>query len=333
MRNPTKTKIQVKVQLVRKLLANVRWESEILMQQQIKGLNEDLKFLRQAEADRQKTDDLKTLAELEYKLKIETSDMHTETDRYRKVLDEAFSDVVERSNTEHLITLKEFCSEPKVDRWLNSESPCILVLAGQNDSSINNTTLCWLSYSAVILTEMHKSRNEIAGHYFCQTTSTMMDRHRPIIPTVLANLAYQIAKHKPELVRARLDRVVKALSADAWDDEVKGLRGASELFLDMLRSLQPKTTVTLILDRIDQCHLSSDTEDSRSGAKILEQWLIELVGQAPVLLKVLVIVGTYPSTVESRYLSPVNRAGRKRDKLVEEGVVLEKLDWHQNLGE
>jgi hypothetical protein len=330
MRNPTKTAIQVQVQRVHKLLADIRWESEVLMQQQIKELNDNLKFLRQAELHRQQDDDLKTVAELEFKLNIEKVDMHTETERYRKILDEAFSDIVERSGTEKLLTFEKLRSEPVVDKWLNSESACILVLAGQNDSSANNTTLCWLSYSTIILTEMYKSRNEIAGHYYCQTTPTMMDQHRPIVPTILASLAYQIAEQKPELVRARVDRVAKALSADTWNDEVKGLRGASELFLDMLRNLKPETTVTLILDRIDQCHLIPEPEEYRSGAKMLKQWLIELVSQAPVLLKVLVVVSAYPSTAEFRYPS---REKRARDKAVDNGVLLEKLDWYQDLNE
>jgi hypothetical protein len=62
MRNPTKTAIQVQVQRVHKLLADIRWESEVLMQQQIKELNDNLKFLRQAELHRQQDDDLKTVA-------------------------------------------------------------------------------------------------------------------------------------------------------------------------------------------------------------------------------------------------------------------------------
>jgi hypothetical protein len=111
---------------------------------------------------------------------------------------------------------------------------------------------------------------------------------------------------------------------------VKGLRGASELFLDMLRNLKPETTVTLILDRIDQCHLIPEPEEYRSGAKMLKQWLIELVSQAPVLLKVLVVVSAYPSTAEFRYPS---REKRARDKAVDNGVLLEKLDWYQDLNE
>ncbi|KAH7333228.1 hypothetical protein BKA65DRAFT_507422 [Rhexocercosporidium sp. MPI-PUGE-AT-0058] len=330
MRNPTKTAIQDQVRIVRQLLANIRWESEVLMQQQIKALKHDTKFLCQEVQDRKQDDNRKTLAELELQLNIKKDDAHTETQRYRRILDEAFSEIVERQGTENLLTLEKFRSEPVVDRWLNSKSACILVLAGQNDSSANNTTLCWLSYSTTILAEMYNSRNKLAGHYYCQTRSMMTDRHRPTVRTILASLAYQIAKQRQSqvLATASVDRVVKALSADTWNDEEEGLRSARELFLDMLKNLNPETTVTLILDRIDQCHLNPEPEEYRQGAKILKKWLIELVSQAPVLLKVLIVVGAWPSAAEFRWPS---REKRAKDKAVNNGVLLEKLDWHQDL--
>ncbi|KAH7139859.1 hypothetical protein B0J13DRAFT_677006 [Dactylonectria estremocensis] len=336
--HPPKVGIQPKVATIRRLLAETRWESEVLMQRQIANLaqhTEELKKhsqdlekklseLYELETRKQQDSDERSVTNFRTMLGIQEEDLHCDHKRYKSLLDEAFADFLLEQDRPYIMTLEMLQAEEPVQRWMKSRESGILNLAGQNWSLVNNTTLCWLSYVAVLLSKPCASGNEVVATYFCQATATIWSAKRPCIKNVVMSWLYQIAKSNPQLLRPGFENIARLLTSQMWTEDAEGALDATrDIFHDFISGLDRSTRVTLIFDRVDQCCLSEKSDPSRFDLDTVLDWLISLAGKAPCTLKILLITHCQPQQRGKMVKK------RKHIAAIESGLLIQKLDWDQ----
>ncbi|OCK89971.1 uncharacterized protein K441DRAFT_581561, partial [Cenococcum geophilum 1.58] len=264
------------VALIRKHLAEITWESETLMQHRLMEMVQENKTL-QVKVDgmrprqrglrvKKKNEDQKSLKELRSILKFKESDKHTNIQHYKGLLDPAFADRRYGREEPCLMDWDILAEEASFHRWWNTESSSLLFLSGKNWITVNNSTLSWLSYAAVLLTQKPLQDNRNVAYYFCQANNMLTDRRRRTIQDLMASLLYQIANSQPKLLRSGVEAIRDAIASDEWnsEDEEVVLEAMAALFIEVLSTLDSDEEFTLVIDRIDQCRWSSESEDSGS---------------------------------------------------------------------
>lgn len=309
---------------MRKLLAEIRWESEVQMQRHIAELVGCIQQLQTAETKRRDSERQTTLTNMRAILEVDLKDPHLDTLRYRGTLDEAFRDVVSVNDAPCVLTLEAFTAEPAAHEWIKAERSVILVIGGQNASMVTNTTLNWLSYVPVLLSTKMASDGGVFAHYYCQTTPTLHSARQPGIRLILASWVYQITESLPGCPQIDFNAVSRAFAADTWRiDEDAAMEAAGSVLLGLLAEMDETAQVVLLVDRVDRCCLSPGQDSHHSDAAFLIQGLEALLEKSPCRLKILATVGSLSGE------KTLTRAARKRRSMGQGRGVIDRLNWNQ----
>lgn len=264
------------------------------------------------------------MKELRSILKFKESDKHTNVQRYKGLLDSAFADRHYGREEPCLMDWDILAEEASFHRWWNTESSSLLFLSGKNWITVNNSTLSWLSYAAVLLTQKLLQDNRNVAYYFCQADNMLTDRRRRTIQDLMASLLYQIANSQPKLLRSGVEAIRDAIASDEWnsEDEEVALEVIAALFIEVLSTLDSDEEFTLVIDRIDQCRWSSEIEDSGSSIENALLWLLHVVREVPCSIRIVVI--TYSTSMGDLSHSIRNRLQKRGGERY-----IERTDWHQ----
>ncbi|KAF6831310.1 hypothetical protein CPLU01_06867 [Colletotrichum plurivorum] len=275
--NDTSLGVRKKIADIRHLLAEIRWESEILAQRRIadlidrsKTIERELASIGVASRQKQIEDGEKALLELQGLLGIDKADHHTNDGRYKALLDEAFSDVFPDPDRSTRILREMFLTEPSSLAWLNSRESSVLNISGENGGFADDTTLSWLSYAQLLLkSELERDEKVLVSWYFCQISPMMHASTRPWLKDVLSSLFFQIAKRRPGLLRSGFGDFVSLFEGANWRiDASSALGEAGNGLISLLSKLNSDDTVVLMVDRLDQCCLEEKSD--MGGTEFLE---------------------------------------------------------------
>lgn len=329
MLKPPRIGVQVKVREIRRLLAEIRWETEVLMQKRITQVREDNQQLKvyindmcELHNQKQKDERQAELARIRSLVRITDQRAHMDTAQYQKLLERSFSDLVQLSETPCMMTWERFKSDAAVSEWLNSESSCVLLISGRNSPEVNHTTLNWLSYAAILLaqatTSDHGAKYTASAHYYCQTRSIPHPSYQPQFRNVLASWIYQIAERVPKNLGNRLGGIEGLFSNEVWSSDIdEALTAVLEEFVKLLSDLEEECDVNLVIDRIDQCRLDNEDPDANN----IVDWLIKLGNKSPRRMRILVI--SHP--IDDKRCT--NRP--KTMTAIKQGTYKERVGWNQ----
>jgi len=94
------------------------------------------------------------------------------------------------------------------------------------------------------------------------------------------------------------------------------------LFIEVLSTLDSDEEFTLVIDRIDQCRWSGESEDSGSSIENALFWLLYVIRKVPCTIKITVI--TYSTSMGNLSHSVHNRLQKRGGERY-----IERTDWHQ----
>lgn len=214
--------------------------------------------------------------------------------------------------------------EESTQRWLTCEHSSLLFLSGKNWVDVCGTTFSWLSYIAVFVAERLRREKSHVVYYCCQVEYTLTARKRRSLQQLVASLSYQLAALRPEMLRERTEEIRSVVGGDAWrsSDIGEALPAISNLFLDLLTAFEEHETVTLVIDRIDQCCWSSGCDDDGSALPEALESLLNIAKKAKCVVKVLIITCSTSSCTLTKWdRKELRKQGKER--------YIEKLNWDQ----
>lgn len=198
-------------------------------------------------------------------------------------------------------------ADPEFRQWLESASSQVFVLNGINKD--DRATHCWLSPVALKLIADKSSLEETQGTTdICISHILSLRREENSFEHVIRSLIYRILlKNKHRLGREEvdlLDREVEAYLRLDTDPDPKMYQlqeTFTKILVQSLALFDPKTTVWMILDRADQCHLpQAQITPGRINQqrKALVKALVHTVERTGLVLKVLLVVNNAEWRVE-----------------------------------
>ncbi|KAF6816153.1 hypothetical protein CMUS01_12326 [Colletotrichum musicola] len=283
---------------IRHLLAEIRWESEILAERRIaelidrsRTIERELVNIRAASRQKQVEDDEKTLLELQSLLAIDKADHHTNDGRYKALLDEAFSDVFPDPDLSSRMLLETFLAEPSSLTWLNSRESSVLNISGENGGFADDTTLSWLFYAPLLLkSELERDEKILVSSYFCQISPMMHASTRPWLKDVLSSLFFQIARRHPGLLRSGFGDFASLFEGANWRiDASSALGEAGNGLISLLSKLNSDDTVVLMVDRLDQSCLEEKSDMGQTEFLEPLEWFHNVAKRATCIVKVLLV--------------------------------------------
>jgi hypothetical protein len=330
--NP-KLRVTQTIEDVQSGLVNIRRDCEALMQQRIHELSrlvEEMKVeqVRTNESleQTQRNRNAKYMARLKSQLDLPNG-LASNLSLYESLLSKEIFEQPSRGSTfPTRTTRKKLEKEPAFTQWMSDLDPGLLFLSGKNAAWINQTTLNWLSQAAVQTAERLKEEKQEVGHIFCQTKSLLGPSEKHSIKSIFAHLAFQLLESRPTDPRDISSEFEAIVQSDEWksEDEHDALRAGTMLLQKVLGTYRSDETVFLIIDRIDQCRWSYETERLRQGVCNALDALLSLVLTAPCKLKILVVSSATSHDHDLRLSVARRHEPRSMDRY------LERCDWDQD---
>jgi hypothetical protein len=330
--NP-KDKVAQIIEDIQTGLVNIRLDCETLMQQRVYEL------LKQTESLKEQLSKVNTSLERSHrdrnakhlaKLKDRLGHLHgfdSSISFYRLLLSDAiFQQQSRGSSYPTSMTNNILEEEPAYNHWLKSVDAGILLLSGKNAAWINQTTLNWLSQAAILVVEYLKMEEKESVYVFCQTKPLLAQNDKPSIKSVFADVALQLFEKRP-IDHQYIDSEVETIMCgDQWNsgDEYDTLQAGTKLINAALQTFHREETVFIVLDRIDQCKWTYETEILRIGVCTVLDSLLNLVLTAPCRLKIIVV------SASTSHNQDVGRFIARRHERSSMEQFFERLDWDQD---
>lgn len=159
-----------------------------------------------------------------------------------------------------LLTPEILLAEPTYASWLQSKKSAICLLSGTNLVDDASVQLNWLSATSTYTYEHCPADGIILG-VFCQTDYVVNKRHQLTFSTVMSSLIVQLAATHPTGLKHRRENIQSAIRAPDWGAPTSGGYAAmTRLFADLLEDFEQGETVTIVIDRLDQCYWGDENE-------------------------------------------------------------------------
>jgi hypothetical protein len=280
------------------LLESERFFSELALQSQFN--------------EQQDQKDQKSLSQLKSIMKIDVNCRHVDIPAYKRLLDYTFTDLELETEQDCRMTWEVFTREPVIRYWLNHAGSSMVILAGNNSDTINNSTLTWISHGSILAIEEFMRDKAMVAYYFCQTSGIGTPTSRVTIQDIGASIVYQLASQVPSMLRSGIEDIRQCVQSPEWSSglEEDAMKPVRHMIERILSSLDHGTKVVLIIDRLDQCLV---------GLRVLVRWLLKILRKTTCVLKVLVV--SHPQAPGGYMI--------EREKSQYADIYLEKLDWNQ----
>ncbi|MCJ1371350.1 hypothetical protein MMC20_002565 [Loxospora ochrophaea] len=223
------------------------------------------------------------------------------------------------------MTLEEFITEKAYLNWKYCDSSCILVLSGLTtpgahthpgsaSSLLSSVTFFMLS----MLQKMHGPKKPFLFYNCCPRDNT---NEKVDFQTLSSNLLYQTAALKPSVLRKSKDHeFLGKIGKGAWyavEDKQEMRDRTIQKWCEMLKVMDVKDEIHIIIDRADQCASEPDH---------LLMALVDLLRGAACRLKVLVTIDQASWKLEQA------QADGLRKYAGDDVGFLSKLNWDQKPG-
>lgn len=329
--NP-KAEIAQTIEDIREGLVNLRLDCEVLMQKRVYELSKKVEDLKE-QLSRMNTSlersfrdkNAKLMARIRGHLDLQGG-LASDISSYKSLLS---NEIFQRSHGPSyptLMTCDKAEQEPVFNHWLNEADAGILFLSGQNAAWVNQTTLNWLSQAAVLVAEKLKREERELAYIFCQTKSLLAQSEKPLVKSVFAYLAFQLLDRRP-MDPQRIESEIEAIiHGDEWksDDDYDTLQASTKLIKTALQNYHSEETVFLVIDRIDQCLWTYETEKFRQGVSDVLDSLLHVVLAAPCKLKILVV------SASTSHSQDLRLSIERRHKHESMRRFVERVNWDQD---
>lgn len=268
--------------------------------------------------------DVQYLAGIRASLGVQVGASSINLAKYKALLGRAF-------NTRHATirkpcetTLGSLAEEPTFTEWLQRDDSRLLLAGGQNWHKHNTRDLNWLSEGSVLLTEhlisQHDEHHKVAW-FLCQTDWTMTSRQKHTMQDMISSLTFQIVEMHPDKLRSYEDEIQRVARSAEWksEDEEQSLQAFTTLLLGMLQHFDPEFTLSIVIDRLDQCRWNDPDEEAGWNMRHAIEGFLEVVENAKCRVKILLVVDAASTRPLVKY------AARKK-------LVL-KPEWQQKIPE
>jgi hypothetical protein len=159
------------------------------------------------------------------------------------------------------------------------------MISGENHPSFIDTTLCWLSPTALALVEKLRGSDganaPCVAYYCCQSENWTNDNNPPTFLEALSSIISQILKHNPRILRTQYKEFKEEAKSEQWKHRKHGIPARFRVLKKALNLLDRLETVYVVLDRADRC------EGDRA---LFLEGLRKLVGEDGVVVKVFVVM-------------------------------------------
>ena len=329
--NP-KAKVTQTIEDIQTSLVNIRQDCEALMQQrvhelsnQVENLKEQLVRMNTSLERNQRNRNAKYMARLRDCFNIPDG-LASDISPYKSLLFNAIFQQSCGSSYPTLMTRNKVEQEPAFNQWLNDVDAGILFLSGKNAAWINQTTLNWLSQATVLMAERLKDEKQELAYIFCQTKSLLGQSEKPLVKSVFTYLTLQLLERRPTDPQHIGSEIEAMVHGDEWNsgNEYDTLQAGTKLIKRVLQTYGSDETVFLIIDRIDQCRWTYETERLRQGVCDVLDSLLRLVLTAPCKLKILVV------SASTSHGQDLRLSIARRHEPGSMHRFLERLDWDQD---
>lgn len=286
---------------IRKQLAEIRKESDILMLQDIRKMRhtiEDMnRTLRSTQASvlaQGSSADGTLLSNLRSLLGVRADSAHMSFTDYSKLLTTAFNVRRAAIHVPYETTHSLLMENSSFAQWNRSEQSSILFVGGVNWHKQSCRDLNWLSQGSLIVIDHHKTQGHKVIWFLCQTDWTVSSRKRCTLQEILAHLIYELVCLHQDRLRIRHDYIQATVGSDPWKngspEEILNL--FSELFLVLLLEFGAGAALTIVIDRLDRCRWNDEEGQEGWSMRFVLEMFLDMMEKAVSRLKVLVVVDT-----------------------------------------
>lgn len=217
-----------------------------------------------------------------------------------------------------------FLNEPCCQTWMKSRGSEVLNISGQNGGFADHTTLSWLSYAPLLLKAEIARRGEkvLVASYFCQVSPIMHTSTRSWLRDVLSSLFFQIASHRPSLLRSGFGDFAPLLESASWEEDASSaFEKTGKRLVSLLSKLEEDDTVVLMVDRLDQCCLEEKSDMGRMDFLEALELFQSVAKTATCIVKVLLVTSPRACGRKDGSLD------RWKARAAKSGVYAERVDW------
>lgn len=146
-------------------------------------------------------------------------------------------------------------------RWCERSQSSMLVLGGYNfiretDSEPEDEEeMTWLSCASAWFAEEALRKPSVTLSYFGQLTYTVRRQQRQSFWYVIKTFVYQLAQTLPENSMEEFEKAISEIDSQALDgaDNVGAIEHMTGILIAALAVFPGSTTISVVLDRLDQC--------------------------------------------------------------------------------
>lgn len=222
-------------------------------------------------------------------------------------------------------------SHKTFSQWYDRPKSSMLVLGGYNlvrdvdFEHADEEEMIWLSYASAWVAEEALRKPCITLSYFGQLSYTIRKQQRRTLWYVLKTFIYQLAQILPEGLLEQFEKVVSDIDFSTWDgaDSVEAIEQATGFLIALLEVLPEATSISVVIDRLDQCQWDDFNSKGVDGIGHAVRFLLQLVRQrrlSHLNIKILLVMNNY---------SAIDIA--KTQKWVEQFTAI--TNWHQEAEE
>ncbi|KAL9082220.1 MAG: hypothetical protein Q9165_008928, partial [Trypethelium subeluteriae] len=179
---------------------------------------------------------------------------------YKSILNKAFLDHRKKQRTPRRMSWDLLEGERTFSNWLRQQESGMLLLGGSNWLDDSSIQLNWLSYASALVVELTAKPGFVLS-FFCQKDYTLPHRKRRYFSDVIRSLIYQLAKHHPDCLRLQRQDIAAALDSPKWQEKDSGVafETMAQLMVNLAAVFSQGTEITIVIDRLDQCRWSDDS--------------------------------------------------------------------------
>ena len=183
--------------------------------------------------------------------------------------------------------------------WHQAKGSCVLLLGGRNARDDSSLQLNWLSWASVWVTRL-VSETPCSLSVFCQSEYHMTNRTRRDFSHVLDSLIYQLAARHPEGFHSQRKLITEAVKGDEWQsaDHSVVFDRKAELLKELMGEFPDDAPITVVIDRLDRCSWSVESDDDVDGLKPAVGALLSLIQKAErkmPAMKILLVMDDRPA--------------------------------------